>query len=103
MNRRPTLVRSTMILLLLLAVSHAFAQQSQFGTADEAKAMLERAVAAVKVNEAQALEMFATGATNPRGALRVSGLLAQIQRYGVLTGAQKRLRRHDRYERWIAA
>jgi hypothetical protein len=37
----------------------AFAQQtSQFGTADEAKAMLLKAVAAVKADKAKALDMF---------------------------------------------
>lgn len=37
----------------------AFAQQkSQFGTADEAKAMLMKAVAAVKADKAKALEKF---------------------------------------------
>jgi hypothetical protein len=47
----------------ILALSAtAFAQQrGQFGTADEAKAMLVKAVAAVKVNKAKALDMFAKG------------------------------------------
>ena len=40
----------------------AFAQQpSQFGTADEANAMLLKAVAAVKADKAKALDMFAKG------------------------------------------
>src|SRR5215467_7459733 len=40
----------------------AFAQQrGQFGTADEAKAMLVKAVAAVKADKAKALDMFAKG------------------------------------------
>ncbi len=40
----------------------AFAQQpSQFGTADQAKAMLVKAVAAVKADKAKALDMFAKG------------------------------------------
>jgi hypothetical protein len=34
---------------------------SQFGTADDAKAMLERAVAALKENKTKALEMFNKG------------------------------------------
>ena len=34
---------------------------SEFGTAEEAKAMLERAVAAVKEDKAKALEMFNKG------------------------------------------
>jgi Single Cache domain 2 len=40
----------------------AFAQQtSQYGNADEAKAMLMKAVAAVKADKAKALEMFNKG------------------------------------------
>src|SRR3979411_1508729 len=40
----------------------AFAQQkSQFGTAEEAKAMLMKAVATVKADKAKALDMFAKG------------------------------------------
>jgi hypothetical protein len=40
----------------------AFAQQkSQYGSADEAKAMLMKAVAAVKADKAKALEMFNKG------------------------------------------
>ena len=40
----------------------AFAQQpSQYGTADEAKAMLLKAVAAVKADKTKALDMFAKG------------------------------------------
>ena len=36
--------------------------ETQFATAAEAKALLERAVAAVKQDKAKALEMFASGA-----------------------------------------
>ena len=39
----------------------AFAQQGQFGNADEAKAMLAKAVAAVKADKAKALDMFNKG------------------------------------------
>ena len=39
----------------------ATAQQAQFGTPAEAKAMLEKAVAAVKADKAKALEMFNKG------------------------------------------
>jgi Single Cache domain 2 len=35
--------------------------ETQFATADQAKAMLEKAVTAMKQDEAKALEMFATG------------------------------------------
>lgn len=40
--------------------AHAFAQQAS-GTADEAKAMLLKAVAAVKADKAKAIEMFNNG------------------------------------------
>ena len=36
-------------------------QAAEYGTSAEAKAMLDRAVAAVKANKAQALEMFSKG------------------------------------------
>jgi len=39
----------------------AFAQPGQFGTAEEARAMLDRAVAAVKADKTKALEMFNNG------------------------------------------
>jgi signal transduction histidine kinase len=39
----------------------AFAQQSDHGSADEAKAMLLKAVAAVKADKAKALDMFNKG------------------------------------------
>ena len=35
--------------------------EPQFATADEAKALLEKAIAAVKEDKAKAFEMFATG------------------------------------------
>jgi hypothetical protein len=41
--------------------STAFAQQSQYGTADEAKAMLMKVVAAVKADKGKALDMFNKG------------------------------------------
>jgi hypothetical protein len=45
----------------------AFAQQkSQFGTADEAKAMLAKAVSAVKGDKTKALDMFAREALTNR-------------------------------------
>ena len=63
MNRRTTLVLSTMVLLFCLGVAlpGAFAQQSQFGTAADARAMLGKSVAAVQADETKALDMFATG------------------------------------------
>ena len=45
---------------VLALSSTAFAQQ-QYGTADEAKAMLTKAVAAVKADKAKALDMFNKG------------------------------------------
>ena len=45
----------------LASSAPAFAQQDRFGTADEAKAMLERAVFAVKADKAKALGMFNKG------------------------------------------
>ena len=39
----------------------AFAQKADFGTAAEAKAMLEKAVTAVKTDKAKALDMFNKG------------------------------------------
>ncbi|HEU5180686.1 MAG TPA: cache domain-containing protein [Candidatus Polarisedimenticolia bacterium] len=50
-----------MAILLSLAVSTAQAAQADFGTAAEAKAMLEKAVAAMKDNKDKALEMFNKG------------------------------------------
>jgi signal transduction histidine kinase len=44
-----------------LALSTATFAQGQFGTAAEAKAMLEKAVAAVKADKPKALEMFVKG------------------------------------------
>lgn len=52
-----TVVASTLAALALLAGT-AFAVAQQFGTADEAKAMLNRAVAELKAGEAAALAKF---------------------------------------------
>jgi hypothetical protein len=46
---------------VLTLSSTAFTQQSQYGTADEAKAMLLKVVAAVKADKAKALNMFNKG------------------------------------------
>src|SRR5688572_17978189 len=48
------------ILILSAAVSLA-ADQAQFGTEKEARAMLDRAIAAIKQNKEKALEMFNKG------------------------------------------
>ena len=60
------MIRTFMIAAASAAVltlsSTAFAQQAgQFGTADEAKAMLVKAVAAVKADKVKALDMFNKG------------------------------------------
>ena len=48
---------------VILVLSHAASiAAADFGTAEEAKAMLERAVAAVKEDKAKALDMFNSGA-----------------------------------------
>ena len=46
---------------LLAFFTVASVQAAQFGTAEEARAMLERAVAAVKEDKAKALDMFSNG------------------------------------------
>ena len=45
----------------VVLASGAVAQKAEFGTAAEAKAMLEKAAAAVKANKAKALEAFNKG------------------------------------------
>jgi signal transduction histidine kinase len=55
-----TLIMSAVAAVFTLSIA-AFAQQGQFANAAEAKAMLERAIAAVKVDKTKALEMFDKG------------------------------------------
>ena len=47
--------------IALLSVALESTWAAEYGTADEAKAMLERAVAAVKADKAKALDMFSKG------------------------------------------
>jgi hypothetical protein len=47
--------------IALLSVALESTWAAEYGTADEAKAMLERAVAAVKEDKAKALDMFSKG------------------------------------------
>ena len=47
--------------LILVLSTTASVWAAEFGTAEEAKAMLERAVAAVKEDKAKALDMFNKG------------------------------------------
>ncbi len=54
-------MRKTLLVMLCTAGIHLTAQAGEFGTAAEAKAMLERAVAAVKTDKASALEKFTKG------------------------------------------
>jgi signal transduction histidine kinase len=54
------LVIKTLLPLVMLTAAVA-AVAGEYGTPEEAKAMLEKAVAAVKENKAQALEMFTKG------------------------------------------
>jgi hypothetical protein len=55
---RPLLILSTMALVLWAATT---TQAAEFGTREEAKAMLDKAVAAVKENKEKALAMFNNG------------------------------------------
>jgi Single Cache domain 2 len=61
MNRRNMLTLTAMALLCVGVSSSAFAQQGQFGTPQEARAMLDKAVAAVKADRDLALAMFNKG------------------------------------------
>lgn len=56
---RPPLILSTMALVVLWAATTT--QAVEFGTPEEAKAMLDKAVAAVKENKEKALAMFNNG------------------------------------------
>ena len=49
------------VIQMLSATTLVAAAAADFGTAEEAKAMLERAVAAVKEDKAKALDMFNKG------------------------------------------
>jgi hypothetical protein len=59
MRRRPSLIAAAGAAVIALSPG-AFAQQTG-GTADEAKAMLMKAIAAVRADEAKALDMFNKG------------------------------------------
>jgi hypothetical protein len=56
-----TLTLSAALVAALASSILALAQQDQFGTATEAKVMLEKAVFAVKADKAKALAMFNKG------------------------------------------
>jgi signal transduction histidine kinase len=55
------MLRILIALFVVVAAASASAAPSQYGTAEEAKAMLDRAVAAVKQDKAKALDMFNKG------------------------------------------
>ena len=55
------LVAACAVIQMLSATTLVVAAAAEFGTAEEAKAMLERAVAAVKEDKAKALDMFNKG------------------------------------------
>lgn len=58
---RNLLIAIGQVAALALFVPSSLAGQAQFGTEQEARAMLEKAVAALKENQAQALEKFNKG------------------------------------------
>jgi hypothetical protein len=55
---RPPLALSMAVMLFCAAIT---TQAAEFGTAEEAKAMLDKAVAAMKEDEGKALAMFNNG------------------------------------------
>jgi hypothetical protein len=59
MLRTPAVLVTFIVVQALSTASSVSA--AEFGTAEEAKAMLERAVAAVKEDKAKALDMFNNG------------------------------------------
>ena len=61
MMRNLALAVGQAALLVLFTATSDSAAQAQFGTEKEAKAMLEKAVAALKENKEKALEMFNKG------------------------------------------
>lgn len=61
MFRRPLIAATVAAALAVPGL--ALAQQAQFGTAAEARAMLDKAVAAVRADKAKALESFNAGAS----------------------------------------
>src|SRR5580692_3476998 len=62
MNRRSAITGVSALLCSAFFLSGTtFAQQGQLGTAQEARAMLDKAVAAVKADQAVALGMFNKG------------------------------------------
>jgi hypothetical protein len=61
MRRKLAFVMGQAAILVLFTPSSIAAAQSQFGTEQEARAMLDKAVAALKQNKEKALEMFNKG------------------------------------------
>lgn len=61
MVKRLRFFSSVLSLVILAGAATFVAAQAQYGTASEAKAMLEKAATAVKADKAKALDMFAKG------------------------------------------
>lgn len=61
MVRNLAIAAGQAVLLVLLSPASDVAAQAQFGTEKEAKALLEKAVGALKKNKEKALEMFNKG------------------------------------------
>jgi dihydrodipicolinate synthase/N-acetylneuraminate lyase len=60
------------VAVLILSAAPTVAE-TQFATPEEAKALLEKAVAAVKEDKTKAFEMFATGVAASRTRTSMSG------------------------------
>jgi hypothetical protein len=61
MERKPAFIVGPVAVLALLLPVSILSAQAQYGTEAQAKAMLNRAVVAVKQDKAKALEMFTKG------------------------------------------
>ena len=66
-------VAFVVVYIALLVLAAASTQAAQYGTAEEAKAMLDRAVAEVKEDKARALDMFNKGEAGFKGRDLMSG------------------------------
>ena len=67
--------------IALLSVALEPTRAAEYGTADEAKAMLERAVAAVKEDKAKALDMFNKGRRRVQGPRPLRVLRQRLRRH----------------------
>lgn len=62
----PLRIVTSMLVAMCLIASTVYAQKGEFGTAAEAKAMLEKTVAAIKADKAKALAMINKGEIKDR-------------------------------------